>query len=175
MPIVKNAAKDAFAFSSQLQAAFKRYKKLVPAVSRDHLTHPQSLALVHLAANGSCTQVRLARSLAIDVSTTSTMLRRLSCKKLVAMDRNPNNRRSMYVQLLPRGQIVANRCEASLRAAERDFVKRLSSDERKSLVRLLKKLSDRTHYLQSAVAKKRMPPLKTVDRSKRLDSFGSRS
>jgi DNA-binding MarR family transcriptional regulator len=151
-PTVKKGAKDAFAFgsfSSHLQAALKRYKKLVPAASRDLLTYPQCLALVYLAANGNCTQAGLANSLAIDVSTTSTLLRRLSCKKLVAKDRNPNNRRSMHVQLLPRGQIVANRCEASLCAVESDFVKRLSSDERKSLVRLLKKVSDRTSKLSS--------------------------
>jgi DNA-binding MarR family transcriptional regulator len=105
------------------------------------LTPTQWAALFTLRGLGAASQNQLGRRTAIDAATVQDLVRRLIRHGLVAQRRDAADRRRNVLRLTPAGAALVAECIASARHITRLTLAPLAADERKTLVRLLRRLT----------------------------------
>jgi DNA-binding MarR family transcriptional regulator len=124
-----------------LRLANQRHALIFQELSVLDLTPTQFSAMVRLLDEGECSQNELGRRTAMDVATIKGVVDRLRSKGLVALNPDPNDKR--------RTTISAAGPAGDLRAALHDMGRRITAKtlapltptERKTLLRLLSKLT----------------------------------
>jgi DNA-binding MarR family transcriptional regulator len=104
------------------------------------LTATQFATLLRLAELGSATQNALGRAVALDPATIQGVVTRLRDRGLVQVGRDPMDRRTVVLTLDPAGADVL--AEAVLQGSEANerLLAPLSAEERRLLIRLLRRL-----------------------------------
>jgi DNA-binding MarR family transcriptional regulator len=95
-----------------------------------------------IGANPGLTQSALARAVGIERSTMVAVIDALQARGLVERKPSPVDRRSYALVLTDPGRALHDRLVPMVRAHERRLARKLSPEERDTLVRLLIKLSD---------------------------------
>jgi DNA-binding MarR family transcriptional regulator len=96
--------------------------------------------LTLVAANPGITQVRLAAAMALDKSTLSPAVARLTKRGLLVRHALPGDRRLQALRLAPGAAETLAAYRARVEAHERRIAAPLSAEERAQLVRLLRRL-----------------------------------
>ena len=123
-----------------LRKASQRHLSIFAALVPD-LTSMQFAALAKLFELGPVSQNGLGRETAMDAATIKGVVDRLSQRGLVTTRQNQTDRRRMVVELSPAGAaLFARLAETAFQVSDRTLAP-LSTAERKSLLRLLAKLT----------------------------------
>ena len=122
-----------------LRLASQRHTVLFAAGGTD-LTPTQFSALMRLAEGGPCSQNRLGRRAAMDISTIKGVVDRLRAKGLVETRASEEDRRRSVVSLTPKGAGMIEALEEAGRAITEETLAPLTERERKTLVALLRKI-----------------------------------
>lgn len=96
------------------------------------------LAVLH--ANPGITQKRLSSALSVSPPNLAVLLDRLQERGLVARERNPADGRSQVLSLTPAGATMAGQAELTAQALELEATRMLTDSERRTLIRLLRKI-----------------------------------
>ncbi len=123
-----------------MRVAMQRHTALFTSRMIDGLTQTQFAALAKLYEVGTCSQNHLGRLICLDAATIKGVVDRLSVRGFVAALADPADRRRRAVALTERGRGVT---EAARQVAARitaDTLEPLTAEERRLVVRLLKKL-----------------------------------
>jgi len=123
-----------------LRVAMQRHTGIFMAGMIEGLTQPQFAALAKLVEVGSCSQNHLGRLIYLDAATIKGVVDRLKARGFVTTSGDANDRRRRSVTLTATGRRIT---EAAVRTAAEitaDTLKPLSPAERRTVVRLLKKL-----------------------------------
>ena len=96
--------------------------------------------MVVLHINGAATVSELAEATALEQSTLSHILRRLTAARLVVKKRQAHDNRSVLVQLTARGRRVAEKCLHIVVGHERGITRGLTSEQVRSLKAALHQL-----------------------------------
>jgi DNA-binding MarR family transcriptional regulator len=113
------------------------------ALAEDGVRRHHFAVLVTLAEQGPASQADLGRRLWIDRSDMHAVLRELERAGLVARVRDERDRRRNVVAVTPAGEAVLARLGARVEAAQDELLAPLSAGERRQLVRLLERVSER--------------------------------
>jgi DNA-binding MarR family transcriptional regulator len=104
------------------------------------ITPGQFGVLALIEANSGLSQTRLAQILGIDRSTLVAVIDKLEHQGLVERAARPNDRRSHALRLSDVGKARYQAWAQQVRRHERRIAKRLSPQERKTLIRLLQRI-----------------------------------
>ncbi|EHL96042.1 transcriptional regulator, MarR family [Acetobacteraceae bacterium AT-5844] len=104
------------------------------------LTSTQFAALVKLSELGRATQNALGRAVALDPATIQGVIARLRDRGLVDVGRDPLDRRTLVLSLSEAGEAALVEAVRQGAQANERLLAPLSADERKSLIRLLRRL-----------------------------------
>lgn len=96
--------------------------------------------LAVLYANTGITQKRLSMALSISPPNLAVLLDRLQERGLVARERNPDDGRSQVLSLTAAGVRMAEQASQTAESLEREATQMLSDSERRTLIRLLRKI-----------------------------------
>ena len=119
---------------------YLRMKRLVPAQAVPlGLSPGQPKILEFLAEYGEHEQKDIADYCEIEPATVGNILWRMETAGLVTRRNRPNNRRSLYVSLTPKGAEMANILQGIFAAAEAQITAGLTAEERDTLFQLLTK------------------------------------
>ncbi|MCZ4353928.1 MarR family transcriptional regulator [Roseovarius aestuarii] len=123
-----------------LRLANQRHSSLFQEIVPYGLTPTQFAALVKLAELKKCSQNELGRRTAMDVATIKGVVERLRKKGLVEVNSDPNDKRRAILSI-PEDQlgIVPELYEAGNKVSNLTLSP-LSASERKTLIRMLKRL-----------------------------------
>ncbi len=119
-------------------AIFEHFSKTVAA--KEDITPGLFGMLQVIAANAGLAQSRLAEAMEVDRSTIVKVVDQLEARGLIVREPSPNDKRSHCLRLTEKGRAALRRMEALVLRHEDEFIKVLSSDERKLLIGLLKRL-----------------------------------
>jgi DNA-binding MarR family transcriptional regulator len=97
-------------------------------------------ALSVLVSEGEMSQRRLGAAMRIDRTTMVAVTDGLEVKGFVERKRDPEDRRAYALQATARGRRVLGRATAAAERAEAQFLRRISTEERRQLKRLLREL-----------------------------------
>ncbi|KAB2885753.1 MAG: winged helix-turn-helix transcriptional regulator [Albidovulum sp.] len=124
-----------------LRLANQRHALIFQELSVLDLTPTQFSAMVRLLDEGECSQNELGRRTAMDVATIKGVVDRLRSKGLVTLNPDPNDRRRTTISAAGSGEEL----RATLHHMGRTITERtlapLTRAERKTLLRLLSKLT----------------------------------
>lgn len=119
---------------------YLRMKRLVSAQAVPlGLSSGQPKILEYLAEYGEHEQKDIADYCEIEPATVGSILLRMETVGLVTRRNRPDNRRSLYVSLTPRGEQMAQTLQGIFAAAEAQITAGLTDEERETLFRLLSK------------------------------------
>ena len=119
---------------------YLRMKRLVSAKAAPlGLSPGQPKILEYLAQYGEHEQKNIADYCEIEPATVGNILLRMENAGLIERRNRPNNRRSLYVSLTPRGEEMAKRIQDIFAEAEQQITAGLTDEERKALYQLLSK------------------------------------
>jgi DNA-binding MarR family transcriptional regulator len=104
------------------------------------LTPPQFSVVAKLAEIGPTSQNYLGRLIAFDQSTIKGIVDRLSARGIVELCPDPSDKRRLAVVLTEAGEKLAEKAAKIAKEITKQTVEPLTSAERQTLVRLLKKL-----------------------------------
>jgi DNA-binding MarR family transcriptional regulator len=104
------------------------------------LTSVQFAAMVAIDSTPAIDATRIGELIGFDKATLGGVLDRLEAKGLVARTPSQEDRRVKTVGLTDAGRALLSEVEADVRAAQDEMVAPLSTAERQSLIRLLKKM-----------------------------------
>jgi DNA-binding MarR family transcriptional regulator len=104
------------------------------------LTQPQFAALAKLHEVGPCSQNHLGRLIYLDAATIKGIVDRLRLRRFVTTQGDPRDRRRRAIALTENGRRVAEAAIVVAAQITADTLAPLSEDERRTVVRLLKKL-----------------------------------
>jgi DNA-binding MarR family transcriptional regulator len=123
-----------------MRVAMQRHTSIFMSRMSDGLTQTQFAALAKLYEVGPCSQNHLGRLIFLDAATIKGVVDRLGARGLVTALNDPTDRRRRAVALTEQGRTVT--AAAQLVAAEitAATLEPLTPDERRMVVRLLKKL-----------------------------------
>ncbi len=123
-----------------MRVAMQRHTAIFMSRMTSGLTQTQFAALAKLFEVGPCSQNHLGRLIYLDAATIKGVVDRLCLRGLVTAMADPNDRRRRAVALTERGRSATE--EATKVAAEitTATLAPLSPEERKAVVKLLKKL-----------------------------------
>lgn len=124
-----------------LRLASQRHATLFLEHSVDRLTATQFAALVRLDEMGECSQNELGRRTAMDVATVKGVVDRLRAKGLVRLRPDPGDRRRTLISLAPEHADLIPRLHEAGHEITRQTLKPLTRAERRTLLRLLHKLT----------------------------------
>ncbi|MBZ8117033.1 MarR family transcriptional regulator [Roseovarius sp. LXJ103] len=123
-----------------LRLANQRHSSLFQNVIPLGLTPTQFAALVRLADLGECSQNELGRRTAMDVATIKGVIERLRKKGLVEVNSDPNDKRRTILSIPDKKiEIVPDLHDAGRQISDLTLSP-LTTSERNTLLRLLKKL-----------------------------------
>lgn len=103
------------------------------------LSPGQPKILEFLGEYGEHEQKDIAKYCEIEPATVGNILLRMENAGLIIRRNRPNNRRSLYVSLTPKGREMAETMKGIFLAAEREITGKLNEEERDTLYRLLSK------------------------------------
>lgn len=119
---------------------YLQMKRLVSAQAMPlGLSPGQPKILEFLAEYGEHEQKDIADYCEIEPATVGNILSRMETAGLVVRRNRPNNRRSLYVSLTPKGEEMAQIVQDIFAAAEAQITAGLTEEERAVLFRLLSK------------------------------------
>ena len=124
-----------------LRIAMQRHTSIFMSQMIGELTQTQFAALAKLVEVGPCSQNHLGRLIYLDASTIKGVVDRLKLRGMVATCDDPNDKRRRAVTLTDKGRRTT---EAALEVAAKITKKTLApltSEEQRSVLRLLRKLS----------------------------------
>ena len=135
----------------------RRAQQIAVAVFMDEcgrfdVTPVQYAALAAIGAQPDIDATRLAQLIALDRSTTGSVLERLEAKALVQRNPSPEDRRIKLLRLSDSGRALLREVEAAVERAQRRIVAPLRPDERKTFLRLLARLVESNNALSRAPA-----------------------
>ncbi|MCW2948912.1 MAG: transcriptional regulator [Actinoallomurus sp.] len=112
------------------------------AAVEERVTLPQFRMLVMLATHGEMKLVTLAERLAVNPSTATRMVDRLTGAGLIDRDVNPENRREVALRLTEPGRQIVDEVTAHRRTEIAAVVARMPADQRSGLVTALRAFTD---------------------------------
>ena len=119
---------------------YLQMKRLVSAQAMPlGLSPGQPKILEYLAEYGEHEQKDIATYREIEPATVGSILLRMETAGLIARRNRPDNRRSLYVSLTPKGAEMANILQGIFAAAEAQITAGLTAEERDTLFQLLTK------------------------------------
>jgi DNA-binding MarR family transcriptional regulator len=125
----------------RLRTAMQRHTSIFMSRMVEDLTQTQFAALAKLLEVGACSQNHLGRLIYLDASTIKGVVDRLRLRGLVTTCDDPNDRRRRAVALTDKGKRAT---EAATKVASQITEKTLAPltpEERKLVVKLLRRLS----------------------------------
>jgi DNA-binding MarR family transcriptional regulator len=124
-----------------LRVAMQRHTSIFMSAMIEDLTQTQFAVMAKLHEVGPCSQNHLGRLVYLDAATIKGVVDRLSLRDFVTTGSDPNDRRRRAISLTEKGARVV---EAAVQVATEITAKTLrplTSDEQRTLTRLLKKLT----------------------------------
>jgi DNA-binding MarR family transcriptional regulator len=106
----------------------------------EDLTMPQFSTLVKLRDVGPVSQNYLGRLIYYDSATMKGVADRLLARKLIEIAVDPSDKRRRAIMLTKKGNQVVERAIAAVRKVSQEHFEPLTDGERKTLVKLLKKI-----------------------------------
>ncbi len=123
-----------------LMKTYLQMKRLVSAQAMPlGLSPGQPKILEFLAEYGEHEQKDIAEYCDIEPATVGNILLRMEASGLINRRNRPNNRRSLYVSLTPKGEEMAQILRDVFATAEAQITAGLTEEERNTLFRLLSK------------------------------------
>lgn len=123
-----------------LRVAMQRHTAIFTGCMAEALTQTQFAALAKLYEVGPCSQNHLGRLIYLDAATIKGVVDRLSARGFVTALNDPNDRRRLAVALSERGRKVTEQAMNVAAEITAKTLQPLTEDERRTVVRLLKKL-----------------------------------
>jgi len=135
----------------------RRAQQIAVAVFMDEcgrfdVTPVQYAALTAIAVQPDIDATRLSQLIALDRSTTGSVLERLEAKALVLRSASPEDRRIKLLRLSDSGHALLREVEAAVERAQQRIVAPLRPDERRTFLRLLARLVESNNALSRAPA-----------------------
>jgi len=135
----------------------RRAQQIAVAVFMDEcgrfdVTPVQYAALTAIGVQPDIDATRLSQLIALDRSTTGSVLERLEAKALVQRNSSPEDRRIKLLRLSDSGRALLREVEAAVERAQQRIVAPLQPDERKTFLRLLARLVEANNALSRAPA-----------------------
>jgi DNA-binding MarR family transcriptional regulator len=135
----------------------RRAQQIAVAVFMDEcgrfdVTPVQYAALTAIGVQPDIDATRLSQLIALDRSTTGSVLERLEAKALVQRNASPEDRRIKLLRLSDSGRALLREVEAAVERAQQRIVAPLQPDERKTFLRLLARLVESNNALSRAPA-----------------------
>lgn len=124
-----------------LRQANQRHTTIFAERMIEDLTPTQWAALAKLHERGPLSQNLLGRHTAMDAATIKGVVDRLTARGLAAGEPDPTDARRLRIALTKDGRAVVRRAIAIALAITEETLKPLSATERKSLMRLLDKIT----------------------------------
>jgi DNA-binding MarR family transcriptional regulator len=123
-----------------LRIARRRHTIIFAEHMVEELTGPQFSTLAKLREVGPCSQNYLGRLIYYDSATMKGVVDRLLARNLISIAIDPSDKRRRAILLTKKGQQTIERAIVAVREASKEHFSPLTDNERKTLVRLLKKV-----------------------------------
>jgi DNA-binding MarR family transcriptional regulator len=123
-----------------MRVSMQRHTAIFMSRMIEGLTQPQFAALAKLHEVGPCSQNHLGRLIYLDAATIKGIVDRLRLRRFVTTQGDPRDRRRRAIALTENGRRVAEAAIVVAAQITADTLAPLSEDERRTVVRLLKKL-----------------------------------
>jgi DNA-binding MarR family transcriptional regulator len=124
-----------------LRLAMQRHTAIFMASMVEELTQQQFASLAKLHEVGRCSQNHLGRLIALDAATIKGVVDRLRARGFVRITTESSDKRRLYIELTERGLDTVLRAEAAGAKITADTLEPLTPAERRSVIRLLRKLT----------------------------------
>ncbi len=124
-----------FAKANQLASRFLSQK-----VAELNLTPVQALVLSFLHVEDQITSSELGRKTELDSATITGILDRLEAAEFIERKNNPDDRRSIHIHLTPKGNELSKAAIEMIDAANKEFLRVLTKEQRRDLFKIIKKL-----------------------------------
>ncbi|MBI1204448.1 MAG: MarR family transcriptional regulator [Rhodopseudomonas sp.] len=124
-----------------LRVAMQRHTSIFMSRMIEGLTQTQFAALAKLHEVGPCSQNHLGRLIYLDAATIKGVVDRLGLRGFITAVSDQKDRRRREVALTERGREVTEAARSVAAEITKATLAPLTSDERRIVVRLLKKLS----------------------------------
>lgn len=128
------------------RAEIDSYRKFITLFGKDRTSPKQFSALVLVAANPDMSQADLGKILGMDRATTTVMIDSLEDRALLTRQRSKVDRRKHVLRLTEHGNEYLQVMKQHVRRHDEQLTARLTSQERTTLMSLLKRIrtSDET-------------------------------
>ncbi|WP_413206837.1 MarR family winged helix-turn-helix transcriptional regulator [Rhodospirillum sp. A1_3_36] len=123
-----------------LRKAYQRNAVIFGEKFQGELTPTQFALIARLRHLDSVSQNELGRRVGLDVATTKGVVDRLLGRGLIRSDRDPNDRRRQLISLTPEGERLFDANAGTALDVSAETLAPLTVAERKTFLRLLKKL-----------------------------------
>lgn len=124
-----------------LRLANQRHAVIFQEHTVENLTPMQFSALIQISEQEECSQNKLGRLTAMDVATIKGVVDRLRHKGFAISRPDPDDKRRTLLSLSPSGkELIKEMHQIGIRIS-RETLKPLTSSERQSLLKILKKMS----------------------------------
>ncbi len=124
-----------------MRVAMQRHTSIFTTRMIEGLTQTQFAALAKLYEVGPCSQNHLGRLIYLDAATIKGVVDRLGLRGFVTALNDPKDRRRRAVALTERGREVTQAAQVVATEITAATLEPLTADERRVVVRLLRKLS----------------------------------
>jgi DNA-binding MarR family transcriptional regulator len=124
-----------------MRVAMQRHTTIFTGRMIEDLTQTQFAALAKLYEVGPCSQNHLGRLIFLDAATIKGVVDRLCVRGLVTALDDPNDRRRRAIALTERGRSVTEAATVVAAQITTATLEPLTAEERRTVVRLLKKLA----------------------------------
>ncbi len=124
-----------------LRLASQRHAAIFQGLISEELTPTQFAAIMRVAEHGELSQNQLGRLTAMDVATIKGVVDRLVKKGLLDLSPDPQDRRRVTIQLSDKAAAMLEALEEAGHAISRDTLEPLSAEERRTLLRLIQKIT----------------------------------
>jgi DNA-binding MarR family transcriptional regulator len=123
-----------------MRIAMQRHTAIFMSRMIEGLTQPQFAALAKLLEVGPCSQNQLGRLIYLDGATIKGVIDRLTARRFVTTERDPDDKRRRAIALSETGRRVAEDAVAVAAGITAATLAPLTPEEQRAAVRLLRKL-----------------------------------
>jgi DNA-binding MarR family transcriptional regulator len=124
-----------------MRVAMQRHAAIFMSQIAGGLTQTQFAALAKLVDVGICSQNHLGRLIHLDAATIRGVVHRLTNRRLVTIQDNPEDRRRSMVAITKNGRRVAEEAIAVASQITEETLAPLNSIEQRQIIRLVRKLT----------------------------------
>lgn len=121
------------------------------------ITPLQFSILWTLDAHPGFDQITLAQAVALDRTTCSNIVSRLDQRGYIRREVDPNNKRAKLVYLTSKGKEIFHSVEPAMEKVQKKLIQPLSPVERKTFLKLLRKLAESNNELSRAPMRYMIP------------------